>query len=371
MARAWGPPFYGDEAAYFVNLNRNKKSVAIDLKHPGRPGALLPAARGRRRRAREPAGRRRRSGSGIDYARSRERQPRIVYCSISGFGQDGPYRDRAALDLIVQAESGMISVTGPAGGPGVRAGVSIADIAAGMFAAFGIVTALHARAANRARPVHRRLDARRAAEHPAGRDRRVPRRRHRARPVGHRVRRAAAVPDVPDEDARPRARRRQRQAVADVLSAARPATSSPTIRATRPTRRASPIARRSSTTLQQAFLTRDVRGVGSDPAGGRHSGRRDQHDRSRRRSSAGRRARRARRVRASGGRDGPGGRAAGAAVGDARRRAPAGAASRPAHGSGAARAAAAGRSRDRAIAKRRGDWLRLRSTQSSQSMLET
>ena len=82
---------------------------------------------------------------GIDYDRSREANPRIIYCSISGFGQDGPYRDRAALDLIVQAESGMISVTGPAGGPGVRAGVSIADIGAGMFAAFAIVSALHAR----------------------------------------------------------------------------------------------------------------------------------------------------------------------------------------------------------------------------------
>src|SRR6185436_219152 len=72
--------------------------------------------------------------------------PRIVYCSISGFGQDGPYRDRAALDLIVQAESGMISITGEPDGRGVRCGVSIADLAAGMHAAFGILAALHARA---------------------------------------------------------------------------------------------------------------------------------------------------------------------------------------------------------------------------------
>src|SRR5262249_24420754 len=82
---------------------------------------------------------------GIDYARACERQPRIVYCSISGFGQDGPYRDRAALDLVVQAESGMISITGEPGGRGVRAGVSIADLTAGLYAEFGIVTALHAR----------------------------------------------------------------------------------------------------------------------------------------------------------------------------------------------------------------------------------
>jgi crotonobetainyl-CoA:carnitine CoA-transferase CaiB-like acyl-CoA transferase len=144
MSRAWGPPFYGDEAAYFVNLHRNKKSVAIDLKHPDGKALfmrLLDGADVVLENLRVGAVER----LGIDYARVSERNPRIVYCSISGFGQDGPYRDRAALDLIVQAESGMISVTGPLGGPGVRAGVSIADITAGMFSAFAIVTALHAR----------------------------------------------------------------------------------------------------------------------------------------------------------------------------------------------------------------------------------
>lgn len=82
---------------------------------------------------------------GLGYAAVSARNPRIVYASISGFGQDGPYRDRAALDLVVQAESGMISVTGEAGGRGVRCGVSIADLTAGMYAAFGIMLALHAR----------------------------------------------------------------------------------------------------------------------------------------------------------------------------------------------------------------------------------
>jgi len=144
IARAWGPPFYGDEAAYFVNLNRNKRSVALDLKHPeGRAlfFRLLETA--------DVVLENLRVGTvaklGIDYERVRERQPRIVYCSISGFGQDGPYRDRAALDLVVQAESGMISITGEPGGSGVRAGVSIADITAGMYAAFSILAALHAR----------------------------------------------------------------------------------------------------------------------------------------------------------------------------------------------------------------------------------
>jgi crotonobetainyl-CoA:carnitine CoA-transferase CaiB-like acyl-CoA transferase len=144
IARRWGPPFYQDEAAYFVNLNRNKKSVAIDLKHPDGRALFFRLLDGA-----DVVLENLRVGSvarlGIDYSQARQRQPRIVYCSISGFGQDGPYRDRAALDLVVQAESGMISVTGEPGGRGVRAGVSIADITAGMYAAFGIVTALHAR----------------------------------------------------------------------------------------------------------------------------------------------------------------------------------------------------------------------------------
>ncbi|MFI5179371.1 MAG: CaiB/BaiF CoA transferase family protein [Vicinamibacterales bacterium] len=144
ISRAWGPPFYGDEAAYFVNLNRNKKSIAIDLKHPeGRAlfFRLLDGADVILENLRVGTV----SKRGIDYPRARERQPRIIYCSVSGFGQDGPYRDRAALDLVVQAESGMISITGEPGGRGVRCGVSIADITAGMYAAFAIVTALHAR----------------------------------------------------------------------------------------------------------------------------------------------------------------------------------------------------------------------------------
>jgi crotonobetainyl-CoA:carnitine CoA-transferase CaiB-like acyl-CoA transferase len=144
IARGWGPPFYGDDSAYFVNLNRNKKSVALDLKHPEGRAIFFRLLEGA-----DVVLENMRVGTvaklGIDYAHAQERQPRIVYCSVSGFGQDGPHRDRAALDLIVQAESGMISVTGEPGGHGVRCGVSIADITAGMYAAFAILTALHAR----------------------------------------------------------------------------------------------------------------------------------------------------------------------------------------------------------------------------------
>jgi len=146
ISRGWGPPFYGGESAYFVNLNRNKKSVAIDLKHPDGKALFF-----RLLEQSDVVLENLRVGTvgklGIDYERARERHPGIIYCSISGFGQNGPYRDRAALDLVVQAESGMMSITGEPGGRGVRAGVSIADITAGMYAAFGIMAALHARQA--------------------------------------------------------------------------------------------------------------------------------------------------------------------------------------------------------------------------------
>jgi crotonobetainyl-CoA:carnitine CoA-transferase CaiB-like acyl-CoA transferase len=144
IARAWGPPFYDGESSYFVNLNRNKKSVALDLKHPDGKAIFFKLLDGA-----DVVLENLRVGTvdklGIGYAAASARQPRVIYCSISGFGQDGPYRQRAAFDLVVQAESGMISITGEPGGRGVRAGVSIADITAGMYAAFGILTALHAR----------------------------------------------------------------------------------------------------------------------------------------------------------------------------------------------------------------------------------
>jgi crotonobetainyl-CoA:carnitine CoA-transferase CaiB-like acyl-CoA transferase len=144
IARHWGPPFYGEDSAYFVTLHRNKQSVEIDLKHPEGKELFLSLVE----RA-DVVLENFRVGTveklGIDYERARERNPRIVYCSISGYGQTGPYRDRAAMDLIVQAESGMISLTGEPGGRGVRAGISIADLTAGVNATVAILTALHAR----------------------------------------------------------------------------------------------------------------------------------------------------------------------------------------------------------------------------------
>lgn len=143
ISRAWGAATEGGgaESAYFVSLHRNKRGLSINLKSPEgkelflkviekadvmlenfRPGAL--------------------EKLGLGYEAVSARNPGIIYASISGFGQDGPYRERAAMDLILQAESGMISITGEEGGSGVRCGTSIADMTAGMYAAFGIMLAL-------------------------------------------------------------------------------------------------------------------------------------------------------------------------------------------------------------------------------------
>ena len=141
IARTWGTPLPGGETAYFVSLHRNKQGIEIDLKHPRgkeiyfdlveRCDVVIENFRVDTLKK-----------LGLDYVKARARNPGIIYCSISGFGQSGPYRDRAALDLILQAESGMISVTGEPGGRGVRAGVSIADLTAGLYSAFGIMAAL-------------------------------------------------------------------------------------------------------------------------------------------------------------------------------------------------------------------------------------
>ena len=120
IARAWGPPFYGSEPSYFVGLHRNKQSVVIDFKkEAGRELFFKLVERA------DVVLENYRVGVidklGIGYEAASARNPGIIYCSVSGFGQSGPYRDRAALDLIVQAESGMISVTGEEGGRGVLA----------------------------------------------------------------------------------------------------------------------------------------------------------------------------------------------------------------------------------------------------------
>ncbi|HDP97078.1 MAG TPA: CoA transferase [Euryarchaeota archaeon] len=143
--RSWGPPFFqNDVSAYFVSANRNKKSITLNLKHPRskevverlatkcdilvenfRPGTMA------------------KLGSGYD--RISAVNPDIIYCSISGFGQDGPYTERAAYDIIMQGMGGLMSITGEEGRPPVKVGIAITDIAAGMFANSAILAALYSR----------------------------------------------------------------------------------------------------------------------------------------------------------------------------------------------------------------------------------
>jgi formyl-CoA transferase/CoA:oxalate CoA-transferase len=142
--RHWGPPFVGRESAYFLSVNRNKESLTLDFKRPGADrvlAALLERA--------DILVENFRVGTldriGLGYETLRERYPRLVYCSITGYGQTGPRASEAGYDAVTQAEGGLMSITGPEGGDPFRMGVAIADIVAGMYAAQGVLLALLAR----------------------------------------------------------------------------------------------------------------------------------------------------------------------------------------------------------------------------------
>jgi crotonobetainyl-CoA:carnitine CoA-transferase CaiB-like acyl-CoA transferase len=144
MGRGWGPPFAGGESSFFLGLNRGKYGISINLKKPEGIGLCLrliekmdvllenfrPGAMER---------------LGLGYEAVRQRNPRLVYCSISGYGQHGPSRDEAAMDLVVQASSGLLSITGTADGEIVRCGYGVTDVTAGLFAVIGILMALRHR----------------------------------------------------------------------------------------------------------------------------------------------------------------------------------------------------------------------------------
>ena len=144
MGRGWGPPFVGSHSSFFLGLNRGKLGISIDLKQPAgidlclrliekmdvlienfRPGTM--------------------HRLGLGYPAAAARNPRLVYCSISGYGQAGPSRDEAAMDLIVECSSGFMSITGTKAGEQVRSGYAVADINAGLYAVIGILMALRAR----------------------------------------------------------------------------------------------------------------------------------------------------------------------------------------------------------------------------------
>ncbi|MBN2563403.1 MAG: CoA transferase [Phycisphaerae bacterium] len=139
--RTWGPPFAGGESAYYLCCNRNKRSITIDLKNPRgvelvrelakvsdvlvenfTPGLM--------------------KGFGLDYEAVRELNPRLVYCSISAYGQDGPYRDRPGYDMVLSAVGGLMWITGPRGGEPCKVGVAITDVVTGVYASGAITAAL-------------------------------------------------------------------------------------------------------------------------------------------------------------------------------------------------------------------------------------
>ena len=134
-------PFRNGESIYFDILNRRKQSVTMNLKDAGARGLLLRLA-GRSQVLLENFRPGVTEHLGIDYASVSAASPGIVYASISGYGQSGPMSLFPAYDLIVQAASGLMSVTGHPDGPPTKVGESIGDLTAGVFAAFGIVTAL-------------------------------------------------------------------------------------------------------------------------------------------------------------------------------------------------------------------------------------
>ncbi|MFN0074459.1 MAG: CaiB/BaiF CoA transferase family protein [Chloroflexota bacterium] len=143
-SRGWGPPFIEGESSYFMTINRNKRSMTLNLKHEEGQEILRKLVR----RA-DVLVENFRPGTmerlGLDYSAARDLNPGIVYCSISGFGQDGPRSHLPAYDQILQGMGGIMSLTGPVDGPPSKLGIPIGDIAAGMFAAFAISSALFER----------------------------------------------------------------------------------------------------------------------------------------------------------------------------------------------------------------------------------
>ncbi len=144
QTRTWAPPFINGISAYFLSVNRNKKSIALDLKQPDgleilkrladevdilienfRPGTL--------------------DRLGLSYEVARESNPRLIYCSLSGYGQDGPQKDWPGYDLTVLANSGLLSLNGEEGKTPIKFGVPIADIISGLFANTAILSALYER----------------------------------------------------------------------------------------------------------------------------------------------------------------------------------------------------------------------------------
>jgi crotonobetainyl-CoA:carnitine CoA-transferase CaiB-like acyl-CoA transferase len=149
--RKWGPPYVKDsegrdttESAYYLSSNRNKRSVAIDIAKPeGQALAKRLIAKCDIVIENFKVGDVARYG--LSYADLKEEHPRLIYCSITGFGQTGPYAPRAGYDFLAQGMGGIMSITGTVDTPPVRVGVAIADVMCGMYASTAILAALHHR----------------------------------------------------------------------------------------------------------------------------------------------------------------------------------------------------------------------------------
>jgi CoA:oxalate CoA-transferase len=143
--RNQAPYYLEGDSAYFLVINRNKKSIALDIRTPqgreildrliAKSDIILDNLRAPQRKSLQ-----------LSYEHLEKVNPRIISCSLTGFGSDGPYADRPAYDIIVEALGGIMSLTGPEGGPSVRAGVPIGDINAGLYAVIGVLAGLAYRA---------------------------------------------------------------------------------------------------------------------------------------------------------------------------------------------------------------------------------
>ena len=139
--RSWGPPFAGGEAAYYLSVNRGKRSCALDLADPEAQAVALELCA----RADVVVENFKRGGAerlGVGYEQVRERNPKVVYCSITGFGSEREPAGRPGYDFVAQAESGLMSITGPADGAPHKVGVAVVDVLAGLHAAAGVLAAL-------------------------------------------------------------------------------------------------------------------------------------------------------------------------------------------------------------------------------------
>jgi crotonobetainyl-CoA:carnitine CoA-transferase CaiB-like acyl-CoA transferase len=145
QSRTWGPPFVGKESAYFLATNRNKRSICLNYDDPQGSEILQrllasadvficnqPSLKSLKKR-------------GIDPTTLRAKHPRLIYCSITGYGFSGPKAEQPGYDIIAQAEAGVMSFTGEPGGGPMRFPIAIADMTTGMYAAMGILGALYAR----------------------------------------------------------------------------------------------------------------------------------------------------------------------------------------------------------------------------------